>query len=79
MVISKGQLQLYGKRSDIARAGRGCCCSVTAPVGKGKADHVPNHFLESLALPSMTSKTPDLSDSTEGTWLARLLLQRDGR
>ena len=32
----------------------------------------PNHFLDSLAEPSMTSRTPGLSDSIEGTWLARL-------
>lgn len=50
-----------------------------SPVARGMGmSSVPNHFLDSLALPSMTSKTPDLSDSTEGTWLARLLLAARG-
>ena len=34
--------------------------------------YVPNHFLDSLEVPSMTSSTPGARGSIEATWLARL-------
>lgn len=46
-------------------------------MGQSEADarprDAPNHFLDSLAEPSMTSRMPGLSASIEGTWLARLV------
>lgn len=48
-----------------------------AVVGRAdrKEEYAPNHFFDSPA-PSRTSRTPGLSASTDGTWLARLLSGR---
>jgi hypothetical protein len=39
---------------------------------KEGSKNAPNHFFDSLAEPSITSSTPGLRASIEGTWLARL-------
>lgn len=41
-----------------------------------RRSYEPNHFFDSVPAPSMTSNTPGLSDSTEGTWFAKLLKKR---
>jgi len=65
-------------RVNVGKSSRNCNSfirgqsSVTWRVGNAKRRDLPNHFLDSLDEPSMTSRTPGLRDSIEGTWLARL-------